>query len=372
MNNNKIIITLKSVSILLIVLFLLFFYSIYNDYSKIEFGEGKREIEVVAHAEEIKPITVSKNNEEIVMVEINPEIIPVQNNNNEEVTYISERFYYNQLNEYSKLIYESLENQKENLKTGTSIIKIPDGVKEILETEKNNIEAVFSIAVNAFEYDNPDVFYIDSSKLVLYYERDQLGNYNIYLKSSDEFENYLIDGFASKQEVNEAEEKIRNIVEQLKKEIEILDREHKIRYIHDWLVGNIKYDETLNKTNRSNIYGAFIEKEITCAGYAKAFKYIIDELNIDCIIVQGTATSEEKVENHAWNYIKLDNKWYGVDCTWDAPIIIGENNTGTRQKFYTYYLKGQNVFNNSHKPFETFYSTNVEINYPELEQNDYN
>ena len=256
------------------------------------------------------------------------------------------------------------------MKMGNSRIQLPEKIGEIIET--NNVEAIFSIAVNSFEYDNPDVFYLDSSKLVLYYERDTLGNYNIYLKHGDQFENYLIDGFSNKQEVEEAEFKIENIVEQIKNEIEPLNTKQKILYIHDWLVDNIKYDETISKTNRSNIYGAFIEREVTCAGYAKAFKYVMDKLNFECIIVQGTATSEEKTENHAWNYIQIDNKWYGIDCTWDDPIIIGGSDNGTRQKFYTYYLKGKNVFNNTHKPFETFYATNVEINYPKLEQNDYN
>ena len=58
------------------------------------------------------------------------------------------------------------------------------------------------------------------------------------------------------------------------------------------MVDNIKYDETVSKINRSNIYGTFVEREVTCAGYAKAFKYVMDKLNFECIIVQGTATSE--------------------------------------------------------------------------------
>ena len=145
----------------------------------------------------------------------------------------------------------------------------------------------------------------------------------------------------------------------------------KILYIHDWITENIEYDETLNKTNRNDIYGAFIEKEVTCGGYAKAFKYLADKLNIDCIIIQGKATSDEKTENHAWNYIKLSNNWYGVDCTWDDPIIIGGNENEKQQKYYTYFLKGKEAFNN-HKPFETFWDTKIKINYPELSNNNYN
>jgi len=371
---KTIIIALRSVIILLIALFMLFFFSIYKDYNTktVVAEESEKTVITSEVVGEIKPVTIREDVEEIEMVEINPSIVPTQNISNEERNFNSDKFYYNQLNKYSKLIYESLENQKENLKTGIDIIKIPDDISVVLEAEENNIEAVFSVAINAFEYDNPDVFYIDNSKLVLYYERDRLGNYNIYITKGGEFENYLIDDFNNKQEIEEAEQTIKSILGQLKNEVEPLDREHKILYIHDWLVDNIKYDETLVKTNRSNIYGALVEREVTCGGYAKAFKYIIDELNLNCIIVQGEATSEIGTEYHAWNYIQLDNKWYGVDCTWDDPIIIGEPNNGIRQKVYTYYLKGQNVFNNSHKPFKTFYSTNVEIKYPELEESNFN
>lgn len=369
MNSTKIINSLLIiVVVLLIMLFSLFFFSIYND-SK----ETKTTAKFVDISKrEIKPIVLSESQEtEPKVLEVEPTILEEQTSSEENTNNVN-KFYYNQLNNYSKLIYQSLEKQKDKLKTGNSIIQLPDTISEILESDKNSVEAIFSIAVNAFEYDNPDVFYLDSSKLVLYYERDTLGNYNIYLKHNNQFENYLIDGFSSKKEIEEEEIKIEDIANQIKNETESLSTQQKILYIHDWLVDNIKYDETVSKINRSNIYGTFVEREVTCAGYAKAFKYVMDKLNFECIIVQGTATSEEKTENHAWNYIKIDNKWYGIDCTWDDPIIIGGSENGTRQKFYTYYLKGQNVFNNTHKPFETFYATNVEINYPELEQNDFN
>ena len=39
----------------------------------------------------------------------------------EEITINTDKFYYNQLDDYSKLIYKSLEEQKEKLKTGNSI-----------------------------------------------------------------------------------------------------------------------------------------------------------------------------------------------------------------------------------------------------------
>lgn len=368
MNSGKIITFLLIILIILIIgMFSLFIFKIYND--DINKEKDIHIIEVSEMVREITPVVVSEDEkDEDKKLIVEPTVR--EEEFKEDVIVNSNKFYYKQLDKYSKLIYKSLEEQKEELKKGNSIIKLPDEISEIIETE--NAKGIFSIAINAFEYDNPDVFYLDVSKLVLYYEKDTSGRYKICLKNNEEAGNYLTDEFNTKKEVEQAERKIYSIAEQLKNETGALTTKQKILYIHDWIVDNVKYDETLSKTNKSNIYGTFIEREVTCAGYAKAFKYVMDKLNINCIIVQGTTTAEGKTENHAWNYVQIDNKWYGIDCTWDDPVIIVESDNGTRQKFYTYYLKGQNVFNNSHKPFETFYATNVEIDYPELEQNDFN
>ena len=372
---NKIINFVKFIIIILfILLFSLFIVSIYNDFKVvkpvIQFAKVSDE------GIEIKPVKIPDDTGETPELTIEPEIQQKPNNNENTQEHInSNKFYYNQLEEYSKLIYESLESNKDNLKTGNYKITLPNKISEVIETEnaEENMKAVFSLAINAFEYDNPDLFYIDTSKLILFYERDRLGNYSIYLKNDNETNNYYVDGFNSENDIKQAQEQINNIVQEIEEKIQSMNTDYeKILYIHDWIVNNTKYDETLNKINRNSIYGVFIEKEATCGGYAKTFKYLIDRLNINCIIIQGEATSEEKTENHAWNYIQLDNKWYGVDCTWDDPIIIGGDSELYRQTYNTYYLKGKNVFNNSHRPFETFFSTNIRTNYPELNERDYN
>ncbi len=358
---------LSTIIILFVVLFSLFFLYVYKDYETTE--TAIEYADVSKRVEEIKPITISENTEESKILEIEPTTQPIQEENNQQDI---NKFYYNQIDSYSKLIYDSLDNQKENLKKSETI-NLPNEISEVLENgTDSSMEAIFSIAMNAFEYDNPDIFYLDGSKLVLFYERDIFGNYSFYLKNSEEYSNYLIDGFNSEQDIEQAQNEIQKTVQEIKNEIDKLNNNNdKILYIHDWLVNNVKYDETLSKTNRNSIYGAFVEREVTCGGYAKAFKYLVDELNINCIIIQGKATSENGTENHAWNYVELNNNWYGVDCTWDDPIIIGEGGYIPRDTYYKYYLKGQNVFNYDHEPFDTFFGTNLKLNYPELSINDY-
>jgi transglutaminase/protease-like cytokinesis protein 3 len=104
--------------------------------------------------------------------------------------------------------------------------------------------------------------------------------------------------------------------------------------VHDYLVETIDYDSSLSKDNIYNIFGALISKECVCEGYAKSFKYLMDGLNIPCTMVIGKArNSSGNTESHAWNYVKIDEKWYAIDVTWDDPVVIGIGNLDRTRKY---------------------------------------
>jgi len=56
-----------------------------------------------------------------------------------------------------------------------------------------------------------------------------------------------------------------------------------------------------------NMFGVFTDRVAVCEGKAKAFKYLMDNINVPCIIVCN--------DNHAWNYIYYENNWIPVDTT---------------------------------------------------------
>ena len=71
-----------------------------------------------------------------------------------------------------------------------------------------------------------------------------------------------------------------------------------------------------------------------CEGYARALKLICDELGIPCVLVGGVGNGE----NHMWSYVRLENGyWYAMDVTW---------NDGTRSK--DYFLVGRDVMDREH------------------------
>ena len=136
-------------------------------------------------------------------------------------------------------------------------------------------------------------------------QKDGNSTYNVYINSGNEA-NYLTEEFNSKEKVDQAISRI----EQIKTEIlqnKTGNTYENIKMVHDYLVDNISYDSTLSKENIYNVYGALVNKECVCEGYARAFKYLLDELDIPCVLVIGTArNSQGETENHAWNYVQLD------------------------------------------------------------------
>ncbi|MDR1690865.1 MAG: hypothetical protein LBR42_03345 [Candidatus Methanoplasma sp.] len=96
----------------------------------------------------------------------------------------------------------------------------------------------------------------------------------------------------------------------------------KVRDINNYLVDMVTYDPNCMTIDRSiyshDAYGALVDPDhhAVCDGYAKAFLLLCQKEGIKCVVVLGTGLAT--YENHAWNYVKLDNnKWYAVDVTWN-------------------------------------------------------
>ncbi|MCH5256197.1 MAG: Ig-like domain-containing protein [Lachnospiraceae bacterium] len=88
--------------------------------------------------------------------------------------------------------------------------------------------------------------------------------------------------------------------------------------LHDYLAANCEYDyeNYLAKDippMSYTAYGAFVNRAAVCQGYALAYKYLLNQVGIECYMVDSA------VMNHAWNLVKIDGEFYQVDVTWDDP-----------------------------------------------------
>ncbi len=284
---------------------------------------------------------------------------------------IENKYYYNQLDVYAKAIYDDLYSHKEDLKTGLYTLDFDIAFNALLHEDSGaeTLEKDFQLAVNALVFDKPEIFYLDITKMYLLTEITTFGPKKTYRVSIGPSNNvpYLSSSFPNIETIRNAEFQIENLVQSLRFSN---DKYYQIREIHDFIVENTEYDETVSKSNIYNIYGTLINKEAVCEGYAKTFKYILDKLDIPCIIACGIGqNSKGQTESHAWNYVKLNNAWYAVDVTWDDPVIIG-NGSVTNEMRYHYFLRGSNSFFKDHTEDGNLIG-NFRFTYPNLSIEDY-
>lgn len=286
-----------------------------------------------------------------------------------------DKYFYNQLEDASKTIYKAFESSKEKMKSGTYQVELGNSLDNVLNSSggQDKLSEYYQSAIEAYTYDNPDVFYLSPNKLYLNIEttKTSKGNtYNVYINSGNE-SNYLIDEFSSSSQVNSALSEINQIKDELVSK-KTGNTYEDIKMVHNYIVENTEYDTSISKPNIYNMYGALVNKDAVCEGYARAFKYIMDNMNIPCVLAIGQGTnSNGQTENHAWNYVCLDSGWYAIDCTWDDPIVNGPGYVSQSSK-YKYFLKGSGSFNKDHTPSGQFTPNGKVFNYPDLNLNDYN
>lgn len=104
----------------------------------------------------------------------------------------------------------------------------------------------------------------------------------------------------------------------------------KICKIYDYICSHVVYDYTnLNDesyTLKYTAYAALINKTSVCQGYALLLYRLSLELGVDCRIITGIGNGG----NHGWNIVRLRDKYYNVDSTWDA---------GVNPSRYSYFLR---------------------------------
>ena len=318
---------------------------------------------------ESSDISLAKNN---VNIEIKEDI-----KYSEEYKFnnvFNNKYYYNQLDDCAKLIYDTIENNLYNMTAGNYEMKLSNEISDVLyeDNGEEKLDYSFQSAWDALTQDRTDTFFIDITNVNLKIKKTTYGNKVNYALSiaPDSNEGYLLKGLENKQTVHAVLNSIREQRDSIISNASGSDYD-KILQVHDWIIDNLEYESNIENSNVYNLYGALIEKKAVCEGYAEAFKYILDEMRIPCILVSGTATnSEGTTERHEWNYVQIDNKWYAVDSTWDDPVVKGFGYVSNSVK-HKYFLIGSRKINRNHFVNGQMTQNGQLFIYPKLESDNY-
>lgn len=372
MKDKIISILLLLVAVMLVGIVGILGYVIYSEI----IGEGSIQIDLVGEAG-YPTIEYTPKKENITSSTMEPDIFSGVDGENTSIEEASDQYrhLYNQLDSSAKLIYDKLYENKENLKTGTYTIQFGNSFQELLSKENGDeeLKKQYQSAIEALVYENPDIFYLDATNMYINIEKITKitgVKYNVYINNGSKT-SYLAEGFYSKEDVDRCQAQIEMERDKILAKVNGKSDYEKIKIVHDYLIDNIEYDTTILQSNIYNIYGALVNKKCVCEGYAKAFQYLMNEIGIDNVIVIGTGTnSKSETENHAWNYVKLNDQWYAVDTTWDDPIVVGGGIIPNSSR-YQYFLKGSRTMNENHIASGRFTDQGQIFEYPTLSVEDY-
>ncbi len=135
----------------------------------------------------------------------------------------------------------------------------------------------------------------------------------------------------SKDDMDRHFEKMKKLAGELRGETEF----DTVKNVHDYLIDNFEYDRKTTMVNHTDIDG-FRDGEMVCSGYSLAAYYLLNSAGVKTRVITGSGGSGADVENHMWNMVRVDGKWYNLDVTWD-------DGGGTR-KLYDYFLKSDADF----------------------------
>lgn len=198
--------------------------------------------------------------------------------------------YYQMLSENQQSVYRQIYANAQNL-------------TEKFAPEKTVSASDVKIAFEAVIGDHPEMFWLETGYSSKYLVNGQCVEIDLkYNSTADDLE-------SAKQRFDAAAQNLITGADSLDSNYE------KEKYVHDALASAVTYDLTADMNQSA--YSALVNGKSVCAGYARAYQYLLQQLGIPCYYCTGYSGGD-----HAWNIVKLDDGYYNVDVTWDDAAAI--------------------------------------------------
>lgn len=194
-------------------------------------------------------------------------------------------------------------------------------LEEPLEVEADSQE--LELVLHAIRIDHPEYFWFDGEASFVSTELA-----GVTVKSSCTF-TYTM----TREEALAAEAQVQAFTEACLNSPEMAGAEtdyDKILGVYRYIINNTDYIIT---DGDQSILGVMTAHRGTCAGYARSFQYLMNQLGIPCTMALGTVSDGNA---HGWNMVLCGGAWYQIDVTWGDPVTK-EGQPGTSLQ-YTYCL----------------------------------
>ena len=232
-------------------------------------------------------------------------------------------FYFNLLNDNEKDIYRAMYTAFSNIESGNAIPTVD--------------EDTMNRVANYIRMDHPEFFYANDLGYTHYTMGGQVVKTVLAVTYSD-----------SRAAIKNQMDYIDGVVDSVLATIpQGADDYTKVKMIYEWIILNTDY--RIDAPDNQTMVSVFVNHESVCAGYSRAFQYMLNKAGVDTTTVEGNSLISG--ENHAWNLVKLDDGYYYVDTTWgDASYMKngfgGEKVVGMN---YDYLLVTTDEIKRTHK-----------------------
>lgn len=114
----------------------------------------------------------------------------------------------------------------------------------------------------------------------------------------------------------------------------------KVKAIYSYVCSHVSYDSAgaVDPDNYlcHSAYSAVVQGKSVCQGYALMLYRLLNDSGIPCRILTGRGgTSASDLQNHAWNIVRLNQKYYNLDATWDSE---------EQGRSFDWFLRGSGSF----------------------------
>lgn len=222
--------------------------------------------------------------------------------------------YYEILNEKGKHLYRQIFANAKALNTNFSPVE---------QASSGEVKTAFEAVCN----DHPELFYMDTAYTAKCLKNGECVEIQLQMNRTASNLDKAMEQFSQKSE--EILANARNAGTDYEKE----------RYVHDRLIELVDY--SLTAPMNQSAYSALVNGKTVCAGYARAFQYLMQQLGVPCYYTTGYAG-----ENHAWNIVSLEDGYYNVDSTWDdtSPATYDYFNKSDKDYAGTHVRDGLSVY----------------------------
>lgn len=244
--------------------------------------------------------------------------------------------YRNMLSGTQKTAYNMIKN---GLLSVSDKIWIATSRYSAIAIKEEQIKTILAYVI----FDNPELFWCDLNFKIALYSNGNVAyvvpGYNGLETNIDEFQ----------KEIDTQLERVFEVMDTFSTDID------KVKFSHDYLIHTIDY--VLDSKYNQSIYSALVNRQSVCAGYAHAFQYMMQKMEIPCAYVSGTASGG----SHAWNIVLIDGEYYAMDVTWDDPVL--RNEAGEEyydSNFYRYaYFNVTDAYMEKNQHIRSEYSTEL-------------